>query len=113
MEQQTVKTHRVGTITFGILLILFGALFLVHLFIPTLEYAFIFRIWPCIFIFLGLEVLMGNYKEMKWNKEGEEATIKFIYDKTAIFLIIVLSLFSMVMAAIDQCIRYSELYFHY
>ena len=40
------RVHRVGTVTFGVVLILFGILFLLHLFFPVLEYRFIFRLWP-------------------------------------------------------------------
>ena len=45
-----VRTHRVGSITLGSALVLFGILFLVHLFVPVLTYEIIFHIWPCIFI---------------------------------------------------------------
>ena len=42
-----VRTHRVGSITLGSALVLFGILFLVHLFVPVLTYEIIFHIWPC------------------------------------------------------------------
>lgn len=87
-----MKTHRVGTITLGIMLVLFGILFLVHMVIPMLPYHFIFRLWPVILIVLGGEVLLANAK-------GEHVT--FIYDKGAIFLIIIISFFSMSMATME------------
>ncbi len=40
-----VRTHRVGSITLGSALVLFGILFLVHLFVPVLTYEIIFHIW--------------------------------------------------------------------
>lgn len=106
MEQKKIiKTHRVGTVTFGGMLIIFGILFLLHIFIPALNYAVIFRCWPFIFIFLGIEVLAGNYKSAKWENEDAQS-LQFIYDKTAIFLIICLAFFAMIMAAVDYCLQY-------
>lgn len=58
-----VRTHRVGSITLGSALVLFGILFLVHLFVPVLTYEIIFHIWPCIFILLGIEILLANRKK--------------------------------------------------
>ena len=57
--EKSVRVHRVGTVTFGCILIVFGSLFLAHVFIPVLSYAFIFRLWPFILILLGVEVLWG------------------------------------------------------
>ncbi len=44
-----MRTHKVGTFTLGCTLILFGVLFLVHLFGGMLTYSFIFRLWPVVF----------------------------------------------------------------
>lgn len=101
MEQTTLlpKTnkpvHRVGTITFGCTLIIFGVLFLLHMIVPSFGYEFIFRLWPCILIFLGIEILVGHYKEGS----------TFVYDKASIFLLVVLSFFSLVMASIDYLVQ--------
>lgn len=106
MEQKPVlKLHRVGTITFGCLLILFGVLFLVQMFVPALNYEIIFRMWPCIFVLLGLEVLVSNRRAMMESKEqGNE--VKFVYDTAAILLIICLTFFAMIMAVADYAMRY-------
>ena len=45
-----VRTHRVGSITLGSALVLFGILFLVHLFVPVLTYEIIFHILSLIHI---------------------------------------------------------------
>lgn len=96
MEEKTIeKTHRIGSVTFGAGLILFGSLFLVHLFIPALSYELIFHLWPCLFILLGVEVLIGNWR----NSE------KFVYDKPAIALTVFLTLFAMGMGLIDWCMQ--------
>ncbi len=92
-----MKIHRVGTLTFGILLITFGILFFLHAFIPDLSYMFIFKFWPIIFILLGIEILLANIKQTE---------DKLIYDKTAFFLIIILSFFAMGMAFTEEILNY-------
>jgi UDP-N-acetylmuramyl pentapeptide phosphotransferase/UDP-N-acetylglucosamine-1-phosphate transferase len=83
------KTHRVGTITLGGMLITFGTLFLLRIFVTTISYHIIFKLWPIIFILLGIEVLLANFKQ-------KEVTL--VYDKTAFALIIILSFFAMGMS---------------
>lgn len=90
-EVRMAKTHRVGSITLGLALVLFGSLFLLHMFFPALDYRMIFHLWPCIFILLGIEVLLGN-------RRAEDG---FVYDKAAIALIVILALFAMIMGAVD------------
>ena len=64
MEKQ-IRVRRVGSFTFGIVLILTGALFLVHIFFPAFNYYLIYRFWPVILILLGIEVLAGTrYKKI-------------------------------------------------
>lgn len=92
-EHENETIHRVGTITLGLSLILFGILFLLHLFFPSLNYQTIFHIWPCIFILLGIEVLLGCKKK------------QFVLDKGAVFLLIVLALFAMFMGVMDIAIE--------
>ncbi|MDD3368761.1 MAG: hypothetical protein PHP50_07740 [Lachnospiraceae bacterium] len=92
MNNETmIRTHRIGTLTFGCMLIVFGFLFLIHLIVPSLSYLWIFRLWPCIFIFLGVEVLMSLGKE----------NVRFVYDKAAVFLMMALTFFAMCMACAD------------
>lgn len=44
MEQkQSVRIRRVGTLTFGCMLLVFGILFLIRIFVPGLDYEIIFR----------------------------------------------------------------------
>lgn len=91
-----MRTHRVGTITLGTMLISFGLLFLLRIFILTLTYDFIFKLWPIIFIVLGIEILIANVKQTQE---------KLIYDKAAIALMVVLSFFAIGMAITDFCIQ--------
>ena len=59
MEKQIIRIHRVGSVTFGILLVLTGILFLGRLFLPRLNYEAVLHFWPLILISLGVEVLLG------------------------------------------------------
>lgn len=96
-----MRKHRVGTLTLGIMLIISGILFLLRTLIQSLSYEFIFRLWPFVFIFLGFELLYANF-----NHSDEKN--KLIYDKTAFFLIIVLSFFAVGMAMAELCINYTS-----
>ena len=92
-----IKCHRVGTITLGVMLVAFGTLFLLHLFFAAITYDIIFKVWPVILIFLGLEILIANIRQ---KDEG------LIYDKTAFALIIILSFFAMGMAIVELCLEH-------
>ena len=75
-----MKTRRVGSLTCGALLIIFGVLFMVHMFVPALKYEFIIKFWPVILIALGVEMLLSC--------RNKEEGIKLKYDGAAIFLTI-------------------------
>jgi len=95
-----MKTHRVGTLTLGGMLIVFGVLFLLRIFFADLSYDIIFKLWPIVFIFLGSEVLVANFIQKEESK--------MVYDKTAFALIIILSFFAMGMAITELCINYAN-----
>lgn len=97
-----MRTHRVGTITLGAGLILFGVLFFLRILTPVVTYDLIFKIWPILFILLGSEILISNSR-----MKGET----IIYDKTAIFLVVILTLFAMAMAAMQWLYEYSVTYY--
>lgn len=97
------RTRRVGSVTFGLTLILFGVLFLVNMILPTLHYEVIFRLWPVIFIFLGIEILVENHRS---NTEK----CKFVYDFPAIVMLALMLLFAMLMAAVDYAFTYQNFY---
>lgn len=56
----TKAEHRVGSITFGISLISFGILYLLSMFWDDLPCALVIKLWPCVLILLGTEVLLAN-----------------------------------------------------
>ena len=93
----SVRVHRTGTLTAGLMLIIFGVLFIVHFIFPAVSYIFIFRMWPCILILLGIEILVANFK----------TGAQFLYDRGAVFIVIFLSVFAMFMAFCDTLIQYA------
>ncbi len=94
-----LRNHRVGTLTAGITLIVFGLLFLGRLIIPDLEYSFIMSLWPLVLLFLGIEVIVSYIV----NKEE-----KVRYDCGAVALIILLTMFAMAMGGFELLTDYME-----
>ena len=93
-----IRIHRVGTITCGIVLILYGIMFLVHIFLPIIKYVVILEMWPAILVILGLEILIsciGSRKEQ----------VHFVYDFPAVILILLLALFAIVMGVLDYAVQ--------
>lgn len=94
----TYRSHRVGSVTAGLSMVGIGVMFLLHLFFDMMDYQMMFSLWPVMLIILGLELLLSNL-----------STRKVVYDKAAIFLLIVMTFFSMAMAVADLCFRWAEL----
>ena len=97
-----MRVRRVGSISCGLILIVFGIAFLLHMIFPVITFAVIFKFWPLILIVLGAEILLSNIKPT-------EKVLK--YDAGAIVLVIVLTLFSMGMGFAEYCMRYFPEYF--
>lgn len=87
-----MKTHKVGTITFGCILIVIGVLLLLHLFIPALNYSVILNFWPVTLILLGIEILIANARSEK---------TAFVYDGWSIFLMFMILCFTACMGVLD------------
>ena len=96
---QTYRIHRVGTITAGMSMIVFGILMLCHSFFGFIDYQTVFSLWPVILIGLGLELLLSNFGEKR-----------IVYDKAAVVLMIIMIFFAIGMAVADICIEAAELY---
>ena len=43
-EKQSIRIHRVGTVTFGLVLVILGVLCLLRLIFPVVDYELIFRL---------------------------------------------------------------------
>ena len=100
-DVQIIRSHKVGTLTLGISLIFFGVLFITNTFANIFDYEFILKLWPVIFIFLGFEILISYITRQK---------DRFIYDKGAIFLMILLTMFAICMACVELLVDYSQIY---
>lgn len=98
-EGGELRTRRVGSVTFGLTLILFGVLFLIHIAAPSLNYEMIFSFWPVVFVLLGIEILIENHR-------SNTRQYKFVYDFPAILMLAMMLLFAMVMAVVDYAMHY-------
>lgn len=93
METKIERTHRVGSITAGITLIVGGVFFLLSAVCNIVSYDQIIKFWPIILIGLGIELLWSN---------ANKRTV--IYDKGAIVLMFMMAIFSVSMAIMDLII---------
>lgn len=99
-----MRTRRVGSITCGSMMIIFGILFLVHMIYPALSLGFVLKLWPMILIALGAEMIIVNL-----NSSSEKSEV-LKYDKGAIFITILLFCFAMVMGFVEYCWEYAVAY---
>ncbi len=83
-----MRVRRIGSVTLGLGLLVFGLLFLLHTLWDGISYGLIFRFWPCLLVSLGLEVL--------WSLRKQEDG--WVYDKGAVVMMVLISFFAMSMA---------------
>ncbi|MBU3160236.1 hypothetical protein KPL37_10790 [Clostridium frigoris] len=95
-----IKGRRVGTFTTGIVLVMFGGMFLLKLIYSSIDYLKISSLWPMILILLGVEIIVSYLI----NKDEIMR-----YDFAAIILIIILSIFSMGMGCMEYVITNIDL----
>ncbi len=111
MEKQTIRIHRVGSVTFGFVLIAMGIIFLMQQFLPGIDYVLVFRFWPVILIGLGIEALLGCTRkniEVLDEKGKVIEQSKVVYDVTAILLTLFLTGFSVVLALMNWSLQYAH-----
>ena len=94
-----MRVRRVGSVTCGCVLILFGGLFILRRLVPWITYDLIVHLWPLVLIFLGIEILISNLRA------GEKV---FKYDVGAAALVLVLALFALAMGVSEFCIEHAE-----
>ena len=94
-KSNTVSIHRVGSITTGVSMILFGVVCALHELRIINDLKLVLKLWPVILIGLGTEMLFYNAKDKH-----------FVYDKGAIILMFVMSGFAVMMAVVEECLKY-------
>ncbi|MBZ9687054.1 hypothetical protein G9F72_012040 [Clostridium estertheticum] len=92
-----IKGRRVGTFTTGIVLVMFGIMFLLKLIYPGINYLLIASLWPLVLIILGIEIIVAYLT-------NKEEIMK--YDFYAIILIIIVSVFAMGMGCMEYVITH-------
>lgn len=117
MGKQTIRIRRVGSVTFGTVLVITGVIHLLQQFFPKLDYVTIFRFWPIILIGLGIEVLLGSRQKNVevLNAEGKIVEqSKVVYDVLAMIMTVVLIFFSIFMAMANWALFHSQdIYFRW
>ncbi|MGH4139179.1 LiaI-LiaF-like domain-containing protein [Clostridium sp.] len=92
-----IKGRRVGTFTTGIVLVIFGIMFLLRLINPSINYSLIASMWPLVLIILGIEIIVAYII-------NKEEIMK--YDFGAIILVIMVSFFAMGMGGMEFVITH-------
>lgn len=88
MEQKNEpRIHRVGSVTLGLTMVLFGTLFLLHTIGGLLTYHTIWKLWPVTLVSMGVEVLLY-----------QRSSSKQVYDKGSVAMLILMGIFSAAMA---------------
>lgn len=85
------RVRRVGSFTSGAVMIVTGALLLVHSVLGRLSYTEIIRFWPVVLISLGSEMLLSL-------RSGEDVK----YDGAAVVMMFVTLLFAMALGAAEM-----------
>lgn len=84
-----MAAKRVGSVTLGLTLVVFGVMFLLSAF-KSFNYLDVIKFWPVIFISLGIEMLVHAF-----SKDAEKAKL----DVPSCLMTCVLMLFSMCLAS--------------
>ena len=92
-----IKGRRVGTLTAGIVLVMFGIMFLLRLVTNNINILLITSLWPLILVSVGIEIIVAYII----NKEE-----KIQYDFGAIILVIILVFFAMGMGGAEFIISH-------
>ncbi|ABR35465.1 hypothetical protein [Clostridium beijerinckii] len=93
-----IKGRKVGTLTSGLALVIFGIMFLLRLFITNLNVLLIVSMWPLILVSVGIEIIAAYIIN---NQE------KMQYDFSAIILVIILVFFAMGMGGAEFIVTHS------
>ena len=78
-ETRPVKERRVGTFTFGAVLVICGVLMLVSMFFPRLDLTLALKLSPLILVSLGVEVLLAGRRAGKRRPRRAAGKRKFSF----------------------------------
>lgn len=97
-------TRRVGSFTCGLAMVGYGILFLLNTLFGLVDYTEIFHLWPLLLICMGAEMLISNCKY------SDTKRYSLVYDKGAVALLILVTLFAIGMGITDYCMQYVRAY---
>ncbi len=100
-QMKTVRTHRVGTVTAGLSMVVFGIMLLLYSLFEMIDFSLVLSLWPLILVGLGIELLASNI-----------GSKKIVYDKGAVFLMIMMFFFVMGMAVVEICLEAAKNYIY-
>ena len=88
-ETRPVKERRVGTFTFGAVLVICGVLMLVSMFFPRLDLTLVLKLSPLILVSLGVEVLLASRREGRLRYDWVGMVLCFVLVTAALVLFII------------------------
>lgn len=91
------RKRKIGTFSTGVVFVFFGVLFLISIFMKDLDYTMIFSFWPIVLILLGVELILS----FVLTKEESLS-----YDKGAVFLLLIMTIFTLGMASVDFILKH-------
>lgn len=77
-ESRPAKERRVGTFTFGAVLVICGVLMLVSMFFPEVDMTLALKLSPLILVSLGVEVLLASRREGKLRYDWVGMVLCFV-----------------------------------
>ena len=77
-ESRPVKERRVGTFTFGAVLVVCGVLMMVSMFFPRLDLTLALKLSPLILVSLGVEVLLAGRRSGKLRYDWAGMVLCFV-----------------------------------
>ncbi|MDR1927622.1 MAG: DUF5668 domain-containing protein [Oscillospiraceae bacterium] len=93
-----MKSKHIGVLTLGVTLVVFGLLFLLRQFFPSMDYIAVLHYWPVALILLGIEILFSALVKQKDGAQRPKV------DGLSVFLLFLVLGFSAVMAALEYAV---------
>ena len=88
-DPRPVRERRVGTFTFGAVLVICGVLMLVSMFFPRLDLTLVLKLSPLILVSLGVEVLLASRREGRLRYDWVGMVLCFVLVTAVLVLFII------------------------